>query len=76
MIMAWWFISAHKWFKGPTINVEHAMLGRTISQNAQVLDGVEEKIHASDSGSEDLSSKAKEASLDRAPNAPIHTLAD
>lgn len=44
LIMVWWFISAHKWFKGPVINVcarivfdvfrangsqvEHHMIGR------------------------------------------------
>lgn len=28
LITIWWFISAHKWFKGPKVNVEHMMLGR------------------------------------------------
>ncbi|TVY89457.1 putative amino-acid permease [Lachnellula willkommii] len=37
MVLAWWFISARKWFKGPVINVEHHMLGR---DNA-VVHGVE-----------------------------------
>lgn len=32
-VIIWWFISAHKWFKGPHINVEHHMLGR--------IDGIE-----------------------------------
>lgn len=27
-INVWWFISARKWFKGPKVNVDHAMLGR------------------------------------------------
>ena len=29
-IMIWWFVSARKWFKGPHINVEHHMLGRSV----------------------------------------------
>ncbi|TVY39504.1 putative amino-acid permease [Lachnellula subtilissima] len=37
MVLAWWFISARKWFKGPVINVEHHMLGR---DNA-VVHGIE-----------------------------------
>jgi hypothetical protein len=28
MVTIWWFVSAHKWFKGPKVNVEHMMLGR------------------------------------------------
>jgi hypothetical protein len=27
-VIIWWFISAHKWFKGPKVNIEHQMLGR------------------------------------------------
>lgn len=26
--LVWWVFSAHKWFKGPKVNIEHAMLGR------------------------------------------------
>jgi hypothetical protein len=37
IVIAWWFISAHKWFKGPVINVEHHMLGR----EEHVVNGVE-----------------------------------
>jgi len=37
IVIAWWFISAHKWFKGPVINVEHHMLGR----EEQVVNGVD-----------------------------------
>lgn len=25
-IILWWIISARKWFKGPKVNLEHAML--------------------------------------------------
>ncbi|KAF2874900.1 amino acid permease-domain-containing protein [Massariosphaeria phaeospora] len=28
LVLVWWFVSAHKWFKGPKINVDHLMLGR------------------------------------------------
>jgi hypothetical protein len=28
LVTIWWFVSAHKWFKGPKVNVEHMMLGR------------------------------------------------
>jgi len=37
LVTIWWFVSAHKWFKGPVINVEHHMLGR----EEGVVDGVE-----------------------------------
>lgn len=37
MVIIWWFVSAHKWFKGPKINVEHHMLGR----EEGFVDGVE-----------------------------------
>jgi hypothetical protein len=26
--MIWWFVDAHKWFKGPKVNLEHLMHGR------------------------------------------------
>lgn len=29
-VTVWWFVSAHKWFKGPKVNVEHMMLGRDV----------------------------------------------
>ena len=28
LVTIWWLISAHKWFKGPKVNIEHMMLGR------------------------------------------------
>ncbi|KAI4651742.1 uncharacterized protein J4E79_009224 [Alternaria viburni] len=28
MVTIWWFVSAHRWFKGPKVNIEHMMLGR------------------------------------------------
>lgn len=27
-VTIWWFVDAHKWFKGPKVNIEHHMLGR------------------------------------------------
>jgi len=44
-VMAWWFISARHWFKGPSINVEHHMLGR----EGNVVEGVEKETSGSDS---------------------------
>ena len=34
--MIWWVVDARKWFKGPRVNIEHAMLGR----DRNVIDGV------------------------------------
>ena len=28
LVTLWWFASAHKWFKGPKVNIDHLMLGR------------------------------------------------
>jgi hypothetical protein len=36
LVTVWWFVSAHRWFKGPKVNVEHLMLGREES----VVEGV------------------------------------
>ncbi|MCJ1246211.1 hypothetical protein MMC30_003417 [Trapelia coarctata] len=33
--LIWWCVSARKWFKGPKVNIEHAMLGR----EGNVLEG-------------------------------------
>jgi len=46
-IIIWWFVSAHKWFKGPKVNVAHMMLGA--EDNA--IEGQEIKDTA-DSGSD------------------------
>ena len=27
-VIVWWVVDARKWFKGPKVNIEHAMLGR------------------------------------------------
>jgi len=46
LVTVWWFVSAHKWFKGPKVNVEHLMLGR----DAAVIEG-EGKYRRSDDAS-------------------------
>jgi hypothetical protein len=59
LIMAWWFISARKWFKGPKVNLDHLMLGR----EEAVLEG-EGKIGGDGDSSSDghgIDSKAVEA---------------
>lgn len=48
-ILIWWFVSAHKWFKGPKVNVDHMMLGR----DENVVEGQELKRgDSSESGSD------------------------
>lgn len=44
IVIIWWFVSAHKWFKGPVINVKHQMLGREDA----VVEGVEHGSSDSD----------------------------
>ncbi|KAK5131916.1 hypothetical protein LTR08_000504 [Meristemomyces frigidus] len=45
-ILLWWFVSAHKWFKGPKVNVDHLMLGQ-----GEIIDGKD--VSERDSGSND-----------------------
>jgi hypothetical protein len=47
-VTVWWFVSAHKWFKGPKVNVEHMMLGQS-----EVLEGEDSKIQIRDDSSGD-----------------------
>lgn len=56
IIMFWWLISAHKWFKGPAVNVEHAML----RGEGAVLHGTASEIDQ-DSSNGDDSAKEKVA---------------
>jgi hypothetical protein len=51
--MIWWVVDAHKWFKGPKVNIEHSMLGRDES----ALDGKEDS-----DGSFETPSISREAS--------------
>ncbi|PGG97142.1 hypothetical protein AJ79_09323 [Helicocarpus griseus UAMH5409] len=39
LITIWWVVDAHKWFKGPKVNVEHRMLGRA-EDGEEVVEGV------------------------------------
>jgi hypothetical protein len=68
IVLIWWFVSAHKWFKGPKINVEHQMLGG----EGAVLEGMERDLekhqHPSDSDS-GVGSKKVEAEV--APAADV-----
>jgi hypothetical protein len=45
IVTIWWFVSAHKWFKGPKVNIEHMMLGR-----GEVVEGQDRKDGDSSSG--------------------------
>lgn len=53
----WWIVDAHKWFKGPKVNVEHYMLGR---QEAVV----EGRAHGTESGSSSSGSISKVPRVD------------
>ena len=43
----WWIADAHKWFKGPKVNIEHMMLGR----EGNVLEGKAAGESSGDEGS-------------------------
>jgi amino acid transporter len=60
MVIIWWFVSAHKWFKGPVINIEHHMIGR----EEAIVEGVES---ADDSPSEGTGSEKKADLASRVP---------
>ncbi|KAI0897572.1 amino acid transporter [Annulohypoxylon nitens] len=55
-VIIWFFVDAHKWFKGPKINIEHHMLH-------QQLMGVE-GVDASKGGSDASSGNGKDADVD------------
>lgn len=48
VLVIWWFVSAHKWFKGPKVNLEHLMLDR--EDGIPSLQGEEVKTEGSESG--------------------------
>lgn len=54
LVTVWWFISAHKWFKGPKVNVEHMMLGR----EEAVVEGQDHGDRDSSSGDAKVLEKA------------------
>lgn len=43
-VIIWWAVDAHKWFKGPKVNIEHQMMGRDEAgiQGNSILDGDDE----------------------------------
>src|SRR5271154_221071 len=56
-VMIWWVVDAHKWFKGPKVNIQHQMLGR----EGNVIDGKADTDDASvGSGREPENKKAGE----------------
>ncbi|KAM3087204.1 GABA/polyamine transporter, variant 2 [Clarireedia jacksonii] len=57
IVITWWFMSAHKWFKGPVINVEHCMIGR----EDEIVEGV--GASSSDDGRNTPTKMEKEADL-------------
>lgn len=61
-VMIWWFVSAHKWFKGPRINLEH-----TIFYDNEQIEGMSVKgtteVLANDAGSSSGSDKEKKTEL-------------
>ena len=58
-ITTWWFVDAHKWFKGPKVNIEHRMLGR----DDNLIDGlVVDNDKRSSSGTPSLT-KSQEAKI-------------
>ncbi|KAL8850103.1 MAG: hypothetical protein Q9221_004920 [Calogaya cf. arnoldii] len=46
-ILIWWRVSARKWFKGPKVNIEHQMLGRSEA----AIDGIAHEGDKPSSGS-------------------------
>ncbi|KAL9021883.1 MAG: hypothetical protein Q9185_000897 [Variospora sp. 1 TL-2023] len=53
-VTIWWFVSARKWFKGPKVNIQHRMLG----DPAAALDGIDQDIEESSTGSSGKDVKA------------------
>jgi amino acid transporter len=53
-VMVWWVLGAHRWFKGPKVNVKHAMLGR----EGNLIVGKPEDGSESASGAASLDGKA------------------
>jgi hypothetical protein len=58
-VIAWWLISARKWFKGPVINVEHHMIGRD-----EIVEGIE---HYSTSDAHSIPDRKPELEAASAP---------
>lgn len=64
LVTIWWFVSAHKWFKGPVINVEvkrtpHAHINATKANSSSIICSAEKTL---------LSTVSKEARTAIAPS--------
>ena len=53
-ILIWFFVDAHKWFKGPKVNLEHLMLGR--EDQAAELEAADSEVLEGKPGFENASS--------------------
>lgn len=62
LIVIWWVVSAHRWFKGPKINVAHLMNGRDIDE--VLIEGQDVKEPSLGQDSDEHGGKAK-ASFER-----------
>lgn len=58
-VLIWWAVDAHKWFKGPKVNVKHKMLGQN------------ETLEGKDSSSDNSLNKATFAESGVDAKAPI-----
>ncbi|KKK22117.1 hypothetical protein ARAM_006469 [Aspergillus rambellii] len=47
-VTIWWFVDAHKWFRGPKVNVEHAI--HAVQEESGVIVGVSVAEHAGGGG--------------------------
>lgn len=65
-VMVWWIVDAHKWFKGPKVNIEHqmAVTGRGPIMDGKVLDAED----SSGRGSSDKEHQSKKGVLDKETN--------
>ncbi|KAI1864728.1 hypothetical protein JX265_008452 [Neoarthrinium moseri] len=57
-VIVWFFVDAHKWFKGPKINIEHILQHDLSTQPG--LDGIEPKESPSEVGDIDVEKGSKE----------------
>lgn len=43
LVAVWWVVSAHKWFKGPKVNVEHAIHGDNYAADLERIEGINDQ---------------------------------
>lgn len=59
LVLIWWVVDAHKWFKGPKVNIQHQMIGAP----GNVIDA---KDASSDSGNDTAPAlKSKDIEADK-----------